>query len=325
MGRVLFSLGLVIAGLSLGYLVKTLADRQAISLPLPMETFRKRLQQTALLFLNPVAILGATWVADIGSVRIAVMPVLGLTALVWGGLLAYAAARAFRFPNHQTGAYIVCGGFTNIGSLGALFCFMFLGEQGFALVPFYKLFEEFAYYAVGFPLAKSFSKDVSEAETTGRRIKKVATDPFVLVAVSSIGTGLILNLTHIPRPPIYAQINTLFIPLAALLLLVSIGMAMRFDKVRPFLKPAAVIAAIKFLMVPATLFCLALAAGLHHIEDALPLKVVLILSAMPTGFIAMVPPTLYDLDIDLANACWLVTNGCLVISIPILMLLLNFI
>ncbi|MCG8652982.1 MAG: hypothetical protein MI861_24285, partial [Pirellulales bacterium] len=72
-------------------------------------------------------------------------------------------------------------------------------------------------------------------------------------------------------------------------------MAMRFDRVRPFLKPAAVIAAIKFLLVPATLTALALAAGLHHIEDALPLKVILILSSMPTGFIAMVPPTLYDL------------------------------
>jgi aspartyl aminopeptidase len=34
---------------------------------------------------------------------------------------------------------------------------------------------------------------------------------------------------------------------------------------------------------------------------------------MPVGFIAMVPPTLYRLDVDLANACWLITNGALLL------------
>ena len=48
-------------------------------------------------------------------------------------------------------------------------------------------------------------------------------------------------------------------------------------------------------------------------------------AAMPVGFIAMVPPTLYDLDIDLANVCWLMTNGLLVVLVPLLMFLLHLI
>lgn len=52
---------------------------------------------------------------------------------------------------------------------------------------------------------------------------------------------------------------------------------------------------------------------------------ILNLSGMPVGFIAMVPPTLYDLDIDLANACWLLTNGLLVVMIPLLMFILYLI
>jgi len=224
MGKILFSLGLVFLGLSIGYLFRVLLERGTLRMSTPVETLRKYLQRAALLFFNPIAILGATWVADVSSIKIAAMPVLGLSALVWGGVLAFLGARAFAFSNRQTGAYIVSGGFTNIGSLGALFCFIFLGEKGFALVPFYKLFEELAYYGVGFPIAKSFSQDLSGIDSLGVRIKTVATDIFVLAAVSSIGTGLILNLSGMHRPVVYGMVNSIFIPFAALLLLISIGL-----------------------------------------------------------------------------------------------------
>ena len=325
MGKILFSLGLVFLGLSVGYLFRVLLERGTLHVSTPLEFLRKRLQRAALLFFNPIAILGATWVADLSSIKIAAMPVLGLFALVWGGSLAFLGARAFAFSNRQTGAYIVCGGFTNIGSLGALFCFVFLGEQGFALVPFYKLFEELAYYGVGFPIAKSFSRDLSGLDSLGARIKTVAKDVFVLAAVSGIGTGLILNLSGVARPAIYGMVNSIFIPFAALLLLISIGMAMRFERVTVYVKPALFIAAIKFVLVPVTIVSLGVLAGLDHLDNGLPLKVVLILSAMPVGFIAMVPPTLYDLDIDLANACWLMTNGLLVVLVPLLMVILSLV
>ncbi len=325
MDKIVFSLGLVFFGLSVGYLVRVLLERGSFRMSTPIDTLRKRLQRAALLFFNPIAILGATWVADLSSIKIAAMPVLGLFALVWGGALAFLGARMFAFSNRQTGAYVVSGGFTNIGSLGALFCFIFLGEQGFALVPFYKLFEELAYYGVGFPIAKSFSQDLSGIDSLGTRIKKVVTDVFVLAAVSGIGTGLILNLSGIARPTVYGLINSIFIPFAALLLLISIGMAMRFEKVTAYVKPALFIAAIKFILVPVTVVGLGFLAGLYHLDNGLPLQVVLILSSMPVGFIAMVPPTLYDLDIDLANACWLLTNGLLIVQIPLLMFILSLI
>jgi hypothetical protein len=46
---------------------------------------------------------------------------------------------------------------------------------------------------------------------------------------------------------------------------------------------------------------------------------------MPVGFIAMVPPTIYELDIDLANACWLITNFLLVLQVPLLLFLIRLI
>jgi len=321
MGKLIFSIGLVILGIGIGYIIQVLVKKKHITLSI--DVFRKKLQQLALLFFNPIAILGATWVANIHDVKIAALPILGITALVFGGSLAFVASKTLHLSRKQTGSYIICGGFTNIGSLGALFCFLFLGEKGFALVPFYKLFEEAIYYAIGFPIAKSYSQDFSKNNSIIYRVKSAVTDKFVLVAVSSIALGLILNFSGIDRPQGYATINSIFIPLAALLLLISIGMAMQFSIITKYLKPALIIATIKFLLIPIVITGIGILLGLHQIDNGLPLKVVLILSSMPVGFIAMVPPTIYNLDIDIANACWIVTNALLIFLVPFLLFLIQ--
>jgi hypothetical protein len=70
---------------------------------------------------------------------------------------------------------------------------------------------------------------------------------------------------------------------------------------------------------------LAFLLGFKAIDNGLPLKVILILSSMPVGFIALVPPSIYDLDIDLANAAWMVTTALLIVVIPLQMFLIRFI
>ncbi|MFH1153216.1 MAG: hypothetical protein V1793_05385, partial [Pseudomonadota bacterium] len=77
------------------------------------------------------------------------------------------------------------------------------------------------------------------------------------------------------------------------------------------------------VMVPFAIVSAGFFLGLGNMDAGLPLKVVLILSSMPVGFIAMVPPTIYDLDVDLANAGWLTTNGLLLLEIPVLLMLLS--
>ncbi len=103
------------------------------------------------------------------------------------------------------------------------------------------------------------------------------------------------------------------------------GMAMRFSCVKTFFKPALMIAGVKFLIVPVLVVSIGYGLGLAHIDNGLPLKVALILSSMPVGFIAMVPPTIYKLDIDMANSCWLLTNAFLLFQVPFLAFLLQWI
>ena len=203
-------------------------------------------------------------------------------------------------------------------------CFVFLGEKGFAFVPIYKLFEELSYYSIGFPIAKYYSSN-SSAERISDRIKSLARDPFILVAVSSIITGGLLNLSGVHRPGFYKGVISLFVPLGTILLLTSIGLALRFRKVRDYLKECVSVSVIKFLLVPILVTSVAYMLGFGNIDGGLPLKVVIILSCMPVAFNALIPPSIYDLDLDLANSCWFFTTALLIFVLPGLLFILGLI
>ncbi len=322
-GDILFSLGLIATGLLAGYLYRNIYPHGAQKSEYEINSLRRRLQEAALLYVNPVAFGGAIWALNLSDVRIIALPFLGAFAITLGGVLAYFAAKALGLNRKQTGVFVTCGSFTNIGSIGSLIVYILYGETAVALMPFYKLFETFLYYGVGFSFAKSMSNAVAEQENLGNRMRQILTDKFVLISVSSMIVGLGLNLLGFRRPGFYPALNSVLIPLGTLLLLSSIGMAMRFNKMRGYLSEAGVIALIKFIAVPGSVYILGSMLGLGSVDGGLPLKVSVVLASMPVAFTAMVPPTIYDLDVDLANAAWFVTTVLLALVVPMLWLILS--
>lgn len=324
MRNITFSLGIISLGLVLGYLIRLFVQKRIVHLPLDIETLRKWLQRIAILILDPIVYLGAVWIIDFTKLKIIVLPLIGILALLLGGSLALVLACWLKMSRKQTGAYIVSGGFTNIGLIGAFICFTFLGEAGFALASFYKLFELFVYYTLGFPIAKSYSDGVVGLDSFQKRVRIIFADPFVLLTSFSFLAGVVLNVSGAKRPDFFTNITGVFIPTATVLLLASIGMAMNFTNARKYIKEALGIASIKFAIVPTVMVTISYLLGLGNIDNGLPLKVVLILSSMPVGFTALVPPTIYDLDVDLVNASWIVTNLALLLVVPGLQFLIAF-
>ncbi len=323
MSKFIYSFGIIVFGLASGYAIQMLHRSGRLPLPLPIDELRKWLQKIALLGLNPVAIVGAIWIVRIEDAGLIALPFIGFFALLAGGVLALAAARLLQLGPKKTGAIFGCGSFTNIGSIGMLVCFVFLGEAGFALVPIYKIFEEVFYYSVGFPIAKYYSGAGQPSVGVGTRLKALIRDPFILVAVSSLVLGALMNLSGLDRPVVYGTVNAVVVPLATILLLASIGLALRFSRVGGFLRECVSVSIIKFVLVPISASSLAWSIGYAEIDNALPLKVVLILSSMPVAFTALIPPSIYDLDLDLANSCWFVTTALLAVVLPLLLTVLN--
>ena len=321
--KLIYSFSLILFGLLAGYAIRIFAERWPNRLPISIEEIRKWLQRTVFLVVNPVAILGAVWIVRIHDIALATLPFIGLFAIVSGGVWALAVSRFLGHDPKKTGSMFCCGSFTNIGSIGALLCFIFLGEPGFALVPMYKIFEELSYFSIGFPIARYYSGSAEAGEVAWRRIVRLAGDPLIIVSVLSLVFGGILNASGLKRPAFYEIVNAVFIPLGTVMLLISIGLALRFSRVQGYLQEGIAMAAIKFVTVPVLTSLLAWIIGFGNIDSGLPLKVVIILSSMPVAFTALIPPSIYDLDIDLANSCWFITTALLAAVLPGLLFVLH--
>ncbi len=80
MEKLFFSLGLILSGLAVGYVVQVVDRRRALTLPLPIVDLRKILQKIGLLFFMPISFLAAVWVVSFGDMRVAFLPLVGVCA-----------------------------------------------------------------------------------------------------------------------------------------------------------------------------------------------------------------------------------------------------
>ena len=316
MDRLFFSLGIISFGLVMGYVVKRLVESGRLRLGIEILTLRKALQKAGLLFFMPLSFLCAVWVLKFSHAQLAFLPLLGLSGMLLGGLLAVGFSRLFGHTPRQTGTMFCCGSFSNIASIGGLVSFFFFGETGFAILFLYKALEEISYYTVGFPLAKHLSGQGGGQSGFGSRLAVIVRDPFVLVALSALGLGAVLNLTGVPRPGVFETINAVLVTVGTVALLASIGLALRFSSLGAYLRESLAASTIKFILIPSFVAICGWALGLHLVQDGLPFKVVLIAGSMPVAFTSLVAASLFDLDLDLANVCWLVTTCALALVLP---------
>lgn len=325
MSQIVSMLMMIIISLTAGHIVKTLHNKKIIRLPFPIERIRKSLQRLTLIGLIPITVTTSVWIAPIKDLQIITLPFIGLFALAAGSLLALFFAGPLKLNRKQKAVYFVSGGFSNLGSLGGLISFILLGEAGFALVSFYIFLERIWYFGVGFPYARSHSFEDGTKENSKVILKKMFIDPFVLITLLSMTAGIILNLSGLNRPEIFELINAILVPMGSVVILISIGMGMRLSAVGNYIKPGLVMILIKALIIPVVIVSISWLLGMGNISNGLPLKVILILSAMPIGFTALVPPSIYDLDLDMANSCWLISNAALLIIVPLLSILVPLI
>lgn len=323
MSKLIFTLLLITAGLICGYILQLLAEHRGQKYLSAIPRIRKRLQRTSMLGIMPVSTIGAIWIIPFGDLRVTFMPLLGAGLLLFGGILGLATATLLKQNEAQKGVMYCCGSFANIGSIGGLASFLLFGEAGFAYLALYRMFEEMVYYAIGFPIARYYS-GAGKGMEFSKRLTGLLRDPFFLVATSSFFLGLTLNLLGIPRPAGYDVLNSILIPLAIFMILVSVGLSMHFTEIKRYIAPGLSISLIKFVIIPLLGGTVAYLLGFHEIHGGLPLKIVLLASSMPVAFNALVAASIYDLDLDLANSCWLITTGALIIVLPALSFLFTF-
>lgn len=318
MDRLLLTLGIIFVSLVAGYLFQrgVNAGRWRLSEE-RMVSLRQRMQRVALFVLIPLSAMLSLWGLPSPDTRLLALPVLGLCAWIWGGLLSILLAKWLRLDRAQTGSLYCCGTFTNIGAVGSLVAVIFYGESAIALVALYRLCEELFYFSVSFPISRWYGMEDGPLSFRNLRF-----DPILRVVVCALLLGIGLNLLGVPRPEAFGHLAAGLMIVATVLFLFAIGMSLRPSRMACYARQCLAVSAIKFVGVPLLITGLAAAIGYGDIDGGLPLRVVAILSAMPVAMTALVPPSLFNLDLDLANACWVFSTAGLIVVLPALLFIL---
>lgn len=319
--RLIYSLVIIIGSLVVGQFIHVKTKNLSEEKRVKSDKIISILRNIAFFGLAPFVSFNAFWIVDLKNISIIAVPLIGIGALVMGSLFALLFAKLFKHEKNERGAMFCCGSSSNIGIIGALICFALFGEVGFAFCALYKFFELPYYYLIVYPVAKTFSENRSGK--SDRWYLKLIKDPIIIVYFSSIVLGLIFNALNIPRSNIFEIINSVFIPLSSLLLIVAIGYTMRFSKIANYKKEVLSISAIKYLLTPLIVISLSLLLGHDKIADGVLFKTLVILSALPCGFNSLIPVQMYKLNINLANSCWIVTTALLSFVVPIIWVIIR--
>ena len=314
----------LIVGTLSGYLFKNLSNKYKFISPESLKTLAVFLQKLGMIWLMSITYIGSLWIFKIDSIiEIISLPFVGVISILTGGGFALLLAKYFHYNRLDTGSLFSCGFFANTVSLGGMICFFYLGEEGYAFVPIFTFFMRLFYYGIGFPVSKMHSNDFNQEESITKKLVEILKDPFFYIGIGSVILGLLLNISPLVRPKIYATINEIVIPMTTFVLLFSVGLNLKLSRVNNYIKECLYISLIKFIAVPLITLILVLLFNYQSIDNGLPLKVSLIMSSMPVAFNSVITANIYNLNVDMVNSCWIFTNFGIILVLPFLLLFIN--
>ena len=281
------------------------------TLPSRIELIRDIAVYTSLRIAIPISIIGSIWALKIESGALILLPIVGAGVLLSGLLLGIIISYLQKLTPIQRGVVGPSAAYTNIGGVGAFVVFSFLGEEGFALVPLYKLFEELIYFGILFPFAARHSQEKSIVS------RKWWQDSVIQIMLMSLVIGFGLNISGIYRPEFVSNILDYTIPFGAFSMMLGTGIIFQFNNLAKNVDTALPIALLKpivlFIVAMVLIYVLGIQNQANH---KLMIGVCIILAIMPTAFLASIPASIYKLDIDLANTIWVISTGLFFIMLP---------
>lgn len=299
--RVALGLGLFLGSLALGWWLHRLGFLT--------EARAARIVRCVVIGTSPVVLCLLFWRLDLYRFELWVLPLIGLAISSATLLPAVLYARSARLSRPETGSFLTCAFFSNVGYLGAFTAYALFGEIAYGLCIVYLVFFDPCFYTLGFWVASRYGRPSAAAASARPVDGGLRFYPFMGILV-----GCALSLAHVPRPMPLVWLNQALIPANTACYLMAAGSQLTINSPRPWLRSCLAMSGIKFLYAPL------IAWGLVHLArlEGLPRLVVLLEASTPVAVSPLVLPLLFGLDRKLSNALWLSTT---VIAIPWLLLI----
>lgn len=259
-----------------------------------------RLVQFTVTGLVPITLCGSFWRMRLDRLEPWLLPLLGLLISASTLLPAWLYARRAGLSRPQTGAFLTCALFSNLGYLGAFSAFALFGEVGYGLCMLYLVFFTPCFYTLGFWIAGRYGTRRHDS-VMGASFR----DGLRLYPFAGMLLGACLSLAQVPRPAWIAWTNQLLIPLSTAVYLAAVGSQLAVESPWPWRRACGVMTGIKFLYTPLIAWGLLEAFRIH----GLPRTIVLLQASTPVAVSPLVLPLLFGLDRKLTNALWLWTTA----------------
>jgi len=276
------------------------------------------LNRAFLIMLSPIVGLNAFWSLDFANLKLIYLPSINILVQSIAIIPALFFSRVLKLDSKEKGSFISCSVFSNIGlTLGGFLCYMLYSEKGLYLAVLYGVFFTPYFYFIGFPLMSLYSSDkklgVREA------LIELLKNPTSIIPISFLLIGLLLNFLKINKPDIIAYIVTHWITYISIAgYSFAIGLGLSFRKSVNYVKHSFFIAVIKFIFNPIVGFLLVFGFGLFNREYKSLVEIVFTQSFMPVAIMSVVLTKVFDLNTDLSNTAWILTNLLVIPIIPIM-------
>lgn len=276
-----------------------------------------RIMRTTVIFVEPPLICIIFWAIDFSNLRLA-LAIPGAAALVttFALLVALPLSRLRGHDARARGAFLGCAMFSNVGmTLGGFVCYLLLGDNGLQIAMLYCSYFIPYFYTIGFFVARSHA---AERQTWLQCLKSTFSDWVCITPSLGLLTGIVLSVaTGASRPEALAVVQKGALYVTIVLYSLAIGLTTHLGRMRAYLPECLLMCAIKFLALP--LAGLAVAWLLHC--EGVARQAVFIEACAPVAIFALVLTKLFDLNQDLANACWLFTTFAMLIEVPVILVL----
>ena len=289
--RLTFGLGLFVGSMALGWWLNRCGRLT--------ETQASRLVRWIVTGPSPIVLCLSFWRMNLFSPEPWLLPLLGLLVSSATLIPAMLYARRAEFSRPQTGSFLTCAFFSNLGYFGAFTAFALSGEAAYGLCMLYLVFFTPCFYTWGFWVAARYGKSRKPSVLGAAFRDDLRLYPFV-----GMFAGVLLSLTRVPRPVAFEWLNHVLIPLDTALYLIAIGSQVTFESPRPWLRACLVMSAVKFLYTPCVAWALLNLFDIHGLAR----RTVLLQASTPVAVSPLVLPLLFGLDRKFSNALWLFTT-----------------
>lgn len=250
------------------------------------------------------AVHGATLRQDLWGVVAVAWAVFGVTAV-----LAWFASRMLKLPRHVAGGFIIAASLGNTGYIGYPIAQALFAEKGLPEAIFYDVFGTVgALVFVGLLIAQRFG-DNDEARVNP--LRELVTFPAVIALVVA------LLLRPVAVPILVSSGLELLANMVAPLIMLSVGLSLRFDTLGREAVPLVSLAALRLVVAPV----LALAAGVLLLGPGVPLNVAVLQGGMPSMMLTLVVGERFGLDTDFIASAVFVTTAAAAVTLPLAQLL----